>query len=310
MKTIEETSELLYKALWESKTKEDDVISIILSNDCDHREAIKKYYTAVHPENGGLLEDIKKKLGGDFKDTVFALFLSPVEYDCYEIKRAIKGFSTDEECVYEIISNRPHWMLQEIKVKYKEMYEKELEKDLEKNFSGVIGRNLLILLNTERSKNKNPDHKKCQEDAKVLYNNKEEEWANNETIFTNIFAKSSPEELVLTFRYFFKKTGMNIVKTIETKLSSKLKLFFRELVFCVINPPEIFAEKARKAISGLGTDTNLLERVIITRYMLDMKYIKEYYKDKYNVEIEKDVIGDTSGAYKKLLLALIAQKTS
>ena len=41
-----------------------------------------------------------------------------------------------------------------------------------------------------------------------------------------------------------------------------------------------------------------------------MKYIKEYYKDKYNVEIEKDVIGDTSGAYQKLLLALIAQKTS
>ena len=44
-------------------------------------------------------------------------------------------------------------------------------------------------------------------------------------------------------------------------------------------------------------------------YQIWNKYI-EYYKDKYNVEIEKDVIGDTSGAYKKLLLALIAQKTS
>ena len=98
---------------------------------------------------------------------------------------------------------------------------------------------------------------------------------------------------------------MNLVKTCETKLSSKLKVFFRELLYCVINPPEICAEKVRKAIKGLGTNTNLLERVIITRYKLDMKWIKEYYKDKYKVEMEKDVIGDTSGIYQKLLLAMV-----
>ena len=70
------------------------------------------------------------------------------------------------------------------------------EKDLEKNFSGVIGRNLLILLNTERSKNKNPDHKKCQEDAKVLYNNKEEEWANNEEyLFPGAIQYFGPSEV-------------------------------------------------------------------------------------------------------------------
>ena len=49
----------------------------------------------------------------------------------------------------------------------------------------------------------------------------------------------------------------------------------------------------------------MLERVIITRAKVDMKYIKEYYKDKYKIEMEKDVIGDTSGMYQKLLLALI-----
>ena len=305
MQTIEETSELLYKALWESKTKDEDVMAITLANDSDHREAIKKYYSAVHPERGGLLEDIKKKLGSNYKDAIYALFLSPVEYDCTQIKRAIKGFSTDEECVFEFICNRPHWMLQDIKAKYFELYEKELEADLTKNFSGIVGKNIVILLNTERSTNKNPAHTKCKNDAKVLYSNvKEETWA-NEDIFVPIFAKSSPEELVLTARYYFKKTGMNLVKTCETKLSSKLKLFFRELLYCVINPPEIFAEKARKAIKGLGTDTNLLERVIITRYKLDMKWIKEYYKDKYKVEMEKDVIGDTSGIYQKLLLAMV-----
>ena len=305
MQTIEETSELLYKALWESKTKEEDVMDIVLKNNSDRREAIKKYYSAVHPEHGGLLEDIKKKLSSNYKDAIYALFLSPVEYDCYQIRRAVKGFSTDEECVYEIITNRPFWMLQEIKKKYVEMYEKDLEKEIEKNFSGVIGKNLIILLNTERSENKTPNHTKCQNDAKALYSSKEETWCTNETIFKNIFVKSSPWEIVLTARYYYKKTGMNLVKTIETKLPSKMKTFLRELIYCVVNPAEIFAEKARKAIKGLGTDTNLLERVIITRAKVDMKYIKEYYKDKYKIEMEKDVIGDTSGMYQKLLLALM-----
>ena len=125
-------------------------MAITLANDSDHREAIKKYYSAVHPERGGLLEDIKKKLGSNYKDAIYALFLSPVEYDCTQLKRAIKGFSTDEECVFEIICNRPHWMLQDIKAKYFELYEKELEADLTKNFSGIVGKNLVILLNTER----------------------------------------------------------------------------------------------------------------------------------------------------------------
>lgn len=306
MQTIEETSEKLFQALWESKNKEEDVMAIVLANDPDHRLAIRKYYDAVHPERGGLIEDIKKKLSSNFRDAIIELFYSQAEYDCQQIKRAIKGFSTDEECVYEIICNRPYWLLQEIKEKYVELFEKELEKDIEKNFSGAIGRDLIILLNTQRNTTKWPDHKKCENDAKTLYNNaKEENWGTNETIFTSIFAKSSPEELVLTARYYYKKTGLNLVKAVETKMSSKMKIFFKELLYNVINPPEIFAEKARKAVKGLGTDTNLLERVIITRYHLDMNFIKEYYKEKYKVEMEKDIIGDTSGTYQKLLLALV-----
>ena len=54
MQTIEETSELLYKALWESKTKDEDVMAITLANDSDHREAIKKYYSAVQREEAFL----------------------------------------------------------------------------------------------------------------------------------------------------------------------------------------------------------------------------------------------------------------
>ena len=304
MQTIEETASNLHNALFTSKTKEQDIISIILQNDSNRRQAIKKYYTAVFNEKG-LADDLKNKLSSYFKDLVTHLFSSPVEYDCFQLQRAFKGMSVDEECVYEIITNRPFWMINEIKIKYTEMFQKDLQKEIEKKCSGHIGRNLLILMNTERRTTKHPDNKKCENDAKTLYSvTKEEMWGTNEDIFKNIFAKSSPEELVLTMRYYFKKTGANFIKECDAKLSSKMKVFFRELIYNVINPAEIMAEKVKKAVKGLGTDTNLLERIIISRHEVDMEAIREYYKDKFKVSIQEDIIDDTSGNYQKLLVAL------
>ena len=196
-------------------------------------------------------------------------------------------------------------MLQEIKKKYFELYNKELEADLEKTFPQPIFKNLSILMNTERRVNPTPDKTKCQEDAKTLYSvSKEEMWGTDENIFRNIFALSSPEEIVLTLRYFYKKTGMNFMKAVESKMSSKMRVFFKEMLYNVVIPPEICAEKVRTAVKGLGTDTNLLERILITRNELDMEEVRKHYLNKYGVEMQKDIISDTSGAYQKLLLGL------
>ena len=304
MQTIDQAGEFLYTALFDSENKEEDLLSIVLSFDSNHRQAIRKYYELrFNPD--GLAEDLKKQLSGNFRDAMVHLFSSPVEYDAFELKRAVKGFSVENECVYEIIANRPYWMLQEIKKKYAELYNKELEADLEKNFPQPIFKNLSILLNTERRVNPTPDATKCQEDAKTLYSvSKEEMWGTDEKIFRNIFALSSPEEIVLTLRYFYKKTGTNFMKAVESKMSSKMKVFFKELLYNVVIPPEICAEKIRTAVKGIGTDTNMLERILITRNELDMEEIRKHYLNKYGVEMQKDITSDTSGVYQKLLLGL------
>ena len=305
MQSIEQAGEFLYQSLINSETMEDDLIKLVLSFDSNHRQAIRKYYEAKSNPNG-LPEDLKKKLTLNFRDVITHMFTSPVEYDAFELKRAIKGFSTDEECIYEIISNRPYWMLQEIKKKYLEMYNKTLETDLEKTFNKQIYKNLLMLLNTERRVNPNPDKTKCQNDAKTLYSvTNEEMWGTDENIFRNIFVLSSPEELVLTLRYFYKKTGTHFLQAVEDNMTSKMRIFFKELLFNVIVPAEIAAEKIRKSVKGIGTDTNLLERILITRNELDMDAVRDFYYDKYNVDIQKDIEGDTSGSYQKLLLGLV-----
>ena len=83
-----------------------------------------------------------------------------------------------------------------------------------------------------------------------------------------------------------------------------MKVFFKELLYNVDIPPEICAEKVRTAVKGIGTDTNMLERILITRNELDMEEIRKHYLNKYGVEMQKDITSDTSGVYQKLLLGL------
>ena len=58
------------------------------------------------------------------------------------------------------------------------------------------------------------------------------------------------------------------------------------------------------AIKGLGTNNDLLNRVLITRKEIDMDEINEFYQHKYNVDMKKDIIGDNSDIYQKLCVYL------
>ena len=140
--------------------------------------------------------------------------------------------------------------------------------------------------------------------ANLLVDVGEPNWAGDENIFKEVFVQSSPEELILIGRYYLKKTGNNMLDVIDQKLSGKTKTLLREILFNNIIPQELYAEKVYLAIKGLGTDNNLLNRVLVSRNEIDMDDIKEIYKQKYNVTMREDISGDTSGIYEKLCLYL------
>ena len=64
----------------------------------------------------------------------------------------------------------------------------------------------------------------------------------------------------------------------------------------------------RYSILGLGTDEEALTRAIVSRAEIDMKKIKEEYKVRFKTTVTEDVVGDTSGYYMDILLALIGSE--
>ncbi|XP_070686314.1 annexin A2-like [Pempheris klunzingeri] len=68
------------------------------------------------------------------------------------------------------------------------------------------------------------------------------------------------------------------------------------------------ASEIRASIKGLGTDEETLIEILCSRSSGELQEIKRDYKEMYKKELEKDVAGDTSGNFAKLLLALVQTK--
>lgn len=74
------------------------------------------------------------------------------------------------------------------------------------------------------------------------------------------------------------------------------------------SPPEYDAASLNASMKGLGTDEETLIELVCSRTNDEMVTIKKVYKDMFKKELDKDVAGDTSGNFAKLLLALVQTK--
>ena len=293
-------AEKLHNAFSDKKNREDIFVDTIINNDLEHRLLIAKKYGELF--KNPLYEDIKKNMGGNFKELCGYCFLTPMEFNAKMLKRGFKGLSISEDIIFEILACHTLEEYKQIQEAYKTETGNELTKTIEKNFKGGLRKDLLNMMSLERRTIEEPDKGKCEQLADMLINAGEKNWIEDENVFRDVFILCSPEEMVLVGRFYLQKTGNNFIDVIEKKFSGKNKTLLREIVFANIIPHELYAEKIRNSIKGLGTDTATLNRVLAARHGVDMPQIKEIYQWKYNITLDKDIKGDTSGSYERLCL--------
>ena len=287
-----------------SKKKEESILEVIMNTDIDKRLEICNSYLTTY--NRDLYSDIKSKLSGQFKEAAIHLFLPPAEFMAKMIKKGLKGFSIDESMIYEIFTACTQEELKEIEISFKKETNKDLPREIEKNFPSAIRKNLLNLLNIPRNVNESPNRVECEKWAQNLIDAGENNWVSNEEVFREIFILRSAEELVLIGRFYYEKTGEQLLDVVEKKLTNKVKNLLRELLYNVINPHELFADKINTALKN--NNTSLLNRILVSRCQIDMEEIRNIYKIKYNNELRDDVMSRTNGIYQKLCLYLVDHK--
>ena len=302
MSNIEKDAEALRNAMKGIGTDEAAIIKVIANRTNDQRQKIKLAYKTAYGRD--LIDDLKSELRGKFEDAVLALFETPIDFDCRELNKAMKGAGTDEDTLIEIIASRPNWMLKKIKDRYKELYKKDLESAVSSEVRGDLKRLLVSLLQANRSETTKPSDSECEAKAKELFNAGEGKWGTDESTFNKIFTMSSPMELALIARHYHKLSGHTILQAISKEFSGDMKKLLNTIVYAIISPSEYFATRVNQAIKGWGTNDSLLIRVLVTRDEIDMPQIKQYYKQLYGKDMLADIKSDCSGDYQKLLIEL------
>ena len=296
-------AEVLRKAMKGWGSDEEPIIDLTSKrSNADRQQILKEYKTAYGRD---ALEDLNEELGGDLGACIQAMFKTPIDYDCEELYKAMKGGGTDEETLIEIIGSRKNSHLEQIKKRYKELYNAELEAEVKDETSGDIQNFLISLLQCNRSENENVDDDKVAKDVEDLYEAGEGSWGTEESTFNKIFTTRSPHELYHINKKYIEKTGKSLFHVIDSEFSGDLKNLYETVLLAQVNPPEYFAKRIREACKGMGTNDKLLIRILVTRDEVDLKEINSIYKIKYGMTLKEQVADECGGDYKNLLLALI-----
>ena len=279
------------------------LINIVAHRSNEQRQYISQEYFRQFKKS--LFDDLKSELSGNFEDAVIALFYTPEDYDCYQLRKAMKGLGTNEDTLIEILATRSNERINRIKQRYNEMYNRNLVADVESDTSGFFREILKKLLEANRPNNPYPDEQECSRNAKELYDAGVQKKGKEQLTYLYILTQKSREELATISKIYYKWYSKTLFQEIESLFSGDARRVLKAIVYALLSPSEYFAYRIHKAIKGLGTNDTILIRVLVSRDEIDINRIKRYYKQLYQKELYQAVSEDVSGDYRALLLELI-----
>lgn len=294
----------LHDAMSGLGTDEALIIEIIPRRSNSQRQTLKKKYQEKYKKD--LTNELKSELTGDYEEIVLALMMTPVEYDAYCLHEAMDGLGTTEATLIGIICTRNAKEKQAIKEQYKKAYKKDLEKDVIGDTSGGFSELLLELLKGERDQGSSVNQKQAQEDAKKLCNSGEQKAVNlNSPEFKEIMTKRNQAQVRATFEEYKKIAGHDIYQGISNAMAGDSEDAYIGLAMVIEDPVGFYAERLSRAFSGIGTNDNMLIRIVVSRSEIDLAEIKVKYKDLCGKTVSQSIESECSGDYKKMLLAIV-----
>ncbi|XP_055328859.1 annexin A4-like [Paramacrobiotus metropolitanus] len=138
-----------------------------------------------------------------------------------------------------------------------------------------------------------------EDDAKALQKAMKG-FGTDEKAIINLLTKRTNQQRQIIAEAYQTLFNKDLAKDLKSELSGTLS----DVVVGLMQSPEVFdAHEIHKAISGLGTDEETLVEILCSRTNAELYAIKLTYQKLFNKDVEKDISGDTSGYFRRLLLA-------
>jgi len=298
----ETDAKVLYSAMKGFGTDEKKIIGVVAYRSSAQLMAVEKKFRTMYGEE--LTKWLEKELSGKLEKVVLGRFYGPRGYQAYVLRRAMQGAGTDERALIDVICTKNKHEMGLLKRAYTALFNRDLLKDLESETSSDFKRILISLASAGRE-TKAVDEDLANQEAKALYEAGEGKWGTDEGTFNRIFANRSFPQLRATFLAYKKQRGQDMATVIEKEMGGNLRTAFVTLVRYIMDPITWYSEVLYKSMKGMGTDDETLIRTILSRCEIDLALIKKRFEKLHQKTLDKAVKSETSGDYRKIMLALI-----
>uniref|UniRef100_H3D686 Annexin n=1 Tax=Tetraodon nigroviridis TaxID=99883 RepID=H3D686_TETNG len=141
----------------------------------------------------------------------------------------------------------------------------------------------------------------AKQDAELLHKAMKGIGTDEDAILMLLASRSNDQRQQIKAAYK-KAYGKDLVSALKSELGGLLE----SLIVALMTPPiEYDASQLHKALKGAGTDDDVLIEILASRTGEQIKEIIKVYKKEFGAKLEKDICGDTSGYYQKLLVILL-----
>jgi hypothetical protein len=224
------------------------------------------------------------------------------EKDAQMLRKAMKGFGTDEKTIIELCAKRTNADRMKIKTFFKSSFGRDLEEDLDDELGGDLRRVMLGMF-------KSPVDYDCHE----LMGAMKGMGTNEDTLIEILGSRSNSEIAAIKprFKELFKK---DLEKEIIDETSGDLKRMLVSLLQCNRSDnPDIDTQKLDKDLADIyqagegqcGTDEEVFNKIFANRGANELRYINKEYL-KHTGKNMKDIISsEFSGDIKKLLITIL-----
>ncbi|XP_068608799.1 annexin A1-like [Brachionichthys hirsutus] len=295
-------SSVLQDAIKSKDVDEDVIISVLAMRSNEQRQKIQVVYEASTGES--LHEALKSSLSSDLEDVSLALLMTPALFDAHLLRKATKHFGTDEKVLVEVLATRTNEQIEEIKKVFKEEYKKDLEEVIKDETSGDFTAALLAMLKATRPASTGVDKDLAKKDAETLYNAGENTSGTDVCAFIDILTTRSGPQLSKTFQHYKVISDNSLPVALSLELQGDIEDCLTDMVKSSWSPPAFFAERLHDAMKGHGTCEETLIRVLVSRSEVDLKKILQQYRLMYDKSVQEDIVNDTKGHYRNILIAL------
>ncbi|VDK17866.1 unnamed protein product [Anisakis simplex] len=129
----------------------------------------------------------------------------------------------------------------------------------------------------------------------------------DEPRLTHLMLSMNNQQRRMLFVPYKNKFGKDLISEIQRLCRRNFK---NVMVALLESPTTLDVKQLRYSMKGLGTTERILIEILATRNNTELAAIRTEYQKAYGHSLASDVIGDTSGSFRQLLVSLLQGRRS